>query len=835
MLSHRGSATEIKPNNQCEEVNMEPSSTKTSRMTDSGSSWIVAVFSCIALAIHFGVINCGALLYPGLVDLTDMPVSALSWFVTGQYGMTFCFAPLYNRLHRYLHFRIAIVGAALLTTVSLISASYVHSFAAFFILYTVIGGIGLGTSVVRIVGIAAERFDRYRILALALCTCGAGLGTFIYSNLGGYMIEELTWRVALMGYAFLHLNIIPVSLLLRRLPPEDVTEPAIILPDQVESSIQSCELTGTGRRMAFSDIFSSRSSVHGSGVLAAQKGASCPQRLNESSRLITAARQLRAFVEFAKCHRVAETKDFNIDPLFFAPDPGASVMARIRDTCREYLTQLNNAMCNTVFVPVLFIVGELDAALTLLLNTKQERILTEQELNDLLTSQFELALNPEGENQESDSKTHVKPFVGDSISASVIIAQERKRARGIVRATVRRAETRAYELCETLSRNGLDVSPTPIIVLVEHAGDLMYNRLFQIHSCDRMHKISTSGLEKVEETDKSEGQQPLNITSNTIMSERNLPSTMSIGSSILALSNFLSVGSQYLTNSHSKGLDNFLARRTNEFAKDRRLSCFMLQLSDLLNSASSVYDLQEVSSRPIEDQTLSQVCTTQDKKSGSVLRNPLFFSLLVTRLLVYVADSIIFAHLSYFALKSGLSEDQAASLLSSIGIASVFSRLGTGLIGQFVPRCDSRTMASCCLLVLATHTIVMPLCPTYVALSAFTIIYGVLLSPCSAFTPVMAYEITGPARYDEAVSYWFQFEAFGYLIGGPLGGLVKEVSNNYMDCFVLAGTCDLAAALIIFIQGLILTRGAERLAVLFRTNCCHPVAGDTEQYNGSKV
>ncbi|TGZ69057.1 hypothetical protein CRM22_003934 [Opisthorchis felineus] len=798
---------------------MEPSSMKTSQMTDSGSSWIVAVFSCIALAMHFGVINCGALFYPGLVDLTDMPVSSLSWFVTGQYGMTFCFAPLYNRLHRYLHFRITIVGAVLLTTVSLISASYVHSFAAFFILYTVFGGIGLGASVVRIVGITAERFDRYRILALALCTCGAGLGTFIYSNLGGYMIEELTWRGALMGYAFFHLHIIPVSLLLRRLPPEDVTEPAIILPDQIESSIQSCDSTEAGKRVTLSDIFSSRLSVHGSGGLASQKGVSCPQWPNESSRRITAARQLRAFVEFAKCHRVAETKDFKIDPLFFAPDPGASVMDRLRETCREYLTQSNNAMCNTVFVPVLFIVGEMDAALALLLNTNQG-ILTEQELNDLLTSQFELTLNPEEENQESDSKTHVKPFVGDSISASLIIAQERKRARRIVRATVRTAEKRAYELCETLSRNGLDVSPTPIIVLVEHAGDLMYSRLFQIHSRDRMHKISNSGLEEVEETDESEGQQQLNMTSNTIISEHNLPPTMPTGSSILALSNFLSMGSQYLTNSHSKGLDHFLSRTTNEFAKDRRLSCFTLQPTDLLKSAPSVYDLPEVSSRLmtiIEDQTPAQVCTTEDKKSGSVLRNPLFFSLLVTRLLVYVADSIIFAHLSYFALKSGLSEDHAASLLSSIGISSMFSRLGTGLIGQFAP-CDSHTMTSCCLLVLAIHTIVMPLCPTYVALLAFTIIYGVLLSPSSAFTPVMAYEITGPARYDEAVSYWFQFEAIGYLLGGPLGG-----------------TCDLAAALIIFIQGLILTRGAERLAVLFRTTCCHSVAGNTEQDNESNV
>ncbi|OON17493.1 transporter, major facilitator family protein [Opisthorchis viverrini] len=798
---------------------MEPSSTKTSRMTDSGSSWIVAVFSCIALAMHFGVINCGALFYPGLVELTDMPVSALSWFVTGQYGMTFCFAPLYNRLHRYLHFRIIIVGAALLTTASFISASYVHSFAAFFILYTVFGGIGLGTSVVRIVGIAAERFDRYRILALALCTCGAGLGTFIYSNLGGYMIEELTWRVALMGYALFHLNLIPVSLLLRRLPPEDVTEPAIIMPDQAESSIQSRDLIEASRMVTFPDIFSSRLSVYGSGGLAAQKGVTYPQRLNESNRRITAARKLRACVEFAKCHRVAETKDFHIDPLFFAPDPGASVMDRIKETCREYITQLNNAMCNTVFVPVLFIVGELDAALTLLLNTNQEGILTEQELNDLLISHFELILNPEGENQESDSKTHVKPFVGDSISASVIIAQERKRARGIVRATVRKAETRAYELCETLSRNGLDVSPTPIIVLVEHSGDLMYSRLFQIHSCDRMHKISNAGFEEVEETDKSEGQQQLNITS----SERNLQPTMPIGSSTLSLSNFLSMGSQYLTNSHSKVLDHFITRETNEFAKNHRLSCFILQSTDLLNSASSVYDVQKAGNHLMTitgDRTPVQVCTTHDQKYGSVLRNPLFFSLLVTRLLVYVADSIIFAHLSYFALKSGLSEDDAASLLSSIGIASMFSRLGTGLIGQFAPRCDSRTMTSCCLLVLAIHTIVMPLYPTYMALLAFTIVYGVLLSPSSAFTPVMAYEITGPARYDEAVSYWFQFEAIGYLLGGPLGGLVKEINNNYMDCFALAGTCDLVAALIIFIQGLILTRCAERIAELFRTTCC---------------
>lgn len=52
--------------------------------------WIKACCAFLMIGSHYGILNCGALFYPGLVQNLQSSLNSISWLVTGQYAITFC-------------------------------------------------------------------------------------------------------------------------------------------------------------------------------------------------------------------------------------------------------------------------------------------------------------------------------------------------------------------------------------------------------------------------------------------------------------------------------------------------------------------------------------------------------------------------------------------------------------------------------------------------------------------------------------------------------------------------------------------------------------------------
>ncbi|KAF7260229.1 hypothetical protein EG68_02697 [Paragonimus skrjabini miyazakii] len=802
-------------------VDMKPVVSVRQKAIDRGPAWTVSIFTCIVLGMHYGILNCGALFYPALMEMTGQPISVVSWLVTGQFAMTFCLAPLYNRILDFISFRIAITIATILTTSSIIAASFMSDIGTFFVLYTLVGGIGLGVSVVRVVGIAAEYFEIYRTLALAVCTSGAGLGTFIYSKLGAHMIDTYSWRVTLMGYALIHLNVIPLCLIIRPLPPEPTLEPTVLISAHPELNVcQTLPTNPNDLRIAGSqNVLLRMLSVNNISALnngnnfgapnaAGQCAAICTPSETKSSRQLPAAKNLRVIIEFVRGSRVGVSHQCIVEPVSFLVDPGALVVSQIETAVKDYLFQLDST-CEHVLVPVIFIVDEIETVLSLLNRTSnQGPVITTKEFNELLTSCPYMGSVISTLNQEPDPP-QIPMYIGDSLASLVITAQERRQTRKVVKDTVQLAEHRVHSLTNELIATGLHVSPTPIIALLDRSQYLFRNDTVLVTTEEQVQVLGYHGLlndiipEEVGHTDMN--QRLDNVCCNSYRNEEPEKMTRKITP---AWSNVLSFGSQTLMTSRSEELDRGIVKHSHRLTQQSMFAQKGSHSRDILTSVVSVQDINEAAAMVISKiEHKDELYGTEENEDASgkfLLLNPLFVSFLMTRTLVFITDSIIFAHLNNFGLESGLMEDQAAGLLSFVGIASMIARLGTGFAGQFALKCGTRNLTASCLLLVALYTIFMPFYPTYLALSAFAIIYGILVSPSFAFAPLMAYEIIGPARYDEAVSFWFQFEAVGYLVGGPIGGAIKEINNKYTDCFILAGISDLVASIILLVQGFLL-------------------------------
>ncbi|KAF6775861.1 hypothetical protein AHF37_04949 [Paragonimus kellicotti] len=503
-------------------MNIRPLMSTRQKSIDRGPAWTVAIFTCIVLGMHYGILNCGALFYPALMEMTGQPISVVSWLVTGQFAMTFCLAPLYNRILDYISFRIAITIATVLTTGSIIAASFMNDIGTFFVLYTLVGGLGLGVTVVRVVGIASEYFEIYRTLALAVCTSGAGLGTFIYSKLGAHMIDTYSWRVALMGYALIHLNIIPICLILRPLPPELASEPIVLIPAHPELKV--CEMLSTnsndlriaGGQSALLSTLSVNNicalnigSNLGAPNVVGQCAAVHTSSKTKSSRQLPAAKNLRVIIEFVRGSRVGVSDQCTVEPISFLDDPGTLVASQIETAVKDYLFQLDTA-CEHVLVPVIFIVDEIETILSLLNRTgNQGPVITTKEFNDLLTSCPYMGSVISALNQEPDpAQTSI--FIGDSLASLVITAQERKQTRQVVKDTVRLAENRVHSLTNELIAIGLHVSPTPIIALLDRSEYHFKSDMVPVTTEEQVQVLGYRGLlndviqEEVEHTDANQ-------------------------------------------------------------------------------------------------------------------------------------------------------------------------------------------------------------------------------------------------------------------------------------------------------------------------------------------
>lgn len=115
------------------------------------------------------------------------------------------------------------------------------------LIFTIGIGAGFGFGLIYLPAIVSVTmyFEKYRSLATGIAVCGSGLGTFIFSPLSGYLIEEYGWRGTMLiiggitlnciifGATFKPLQAVPSS---RKDSLVDVKENGEIIPLQTKKS-----------------------------------------------------------------------------------------------------------------------------------------------------------------------------------------------------------------------------------------------------------------------------------------------------------------------------------------------------------------------------------------------------------------------------------------------------------------------------------------------------------------------------------------------------------------------------------------------------------------------
>ncbi|KHJ39890.1 transporter, major facilitator family protein [Trichuris suis] len=114
--------------------------------------------------------------------------------------------------------RVVIIVGSVGLSVGCILSALVNSLVAMMITFGVIGGIGAGLTYIPAVVFVGYYFERKRAIATGIAMAGSGVGAVVMPPIYAMVIEEYTWRGAMLIFASLFLQCAVLGSLMRPLP-----------------------------------------------------------------------------------------------------------------------------------------------------------------------------------------------------------------------------------------------------------------------------------------------------------------------------------------------------------------------------------------------------------------------------------------------------------------------------------------------------------------------------------------------------------------------------------------------------------------------------------------
>jgi len=166
-----------------------------------GWTVVVASFFCIAILDGVGYTT-GLLLNSLIVDLGAgrAEVSVLGSLQVGVYSLG---GPIVGRLVKELGTRPVCILGAVISSVGMVIASFGTRLDVVLLGYSVVSGVGFGLMYIPSVVGAAPFFNKRRSLAMGICLCGSGVGTFTLAPISEFILSRYGWNWVFRFFAVL--------------------------------------------------------------------------------------------------------------------------------------------------------------------------------------------------------------------------------------------------------------------------------------------------------------------------------------------------------------------------------------------------------------------------------------------------------------------------------------------------------------------------------------------------------------------------------------------------------------------------------------------------------
>ena len=172
---------------------------------DGGWGWIVVLASFICLCVLDGAAyTFGVFIDPLIEEMGGGrgQTSIAGSLLVATYAFT---GPFASRLVTRFGTRKVCISGCVIAAIGLGLGSITESLLGIIITYSVITGFGFGLMYIPSIVAVANHFTKKRSLAIGICLCGAGVGTFALSPLETWITQNYGWRWGFLSLAMLSL------------------------------------------------------------------------------------------------------------------------------------------------------------------------------------------------------------------------------------------------------------------------------------------------------------------------------------------------------------------------------------------------------------------------------------------------------------------------------------------------------------------------------------------------------------------------------------------------------------------------------------------------------
>uniref|UniRef100_UPI00398E594F monocarboxylate transporter 12-like n=1 Tax=Pristiophorus japonicus TaxID=55135 RepID=UPI00398E594F len=175
-------------------------------------------------------------------------------------------------------------------------------------------------------------------------------------------------------------------------------------------------------------------------------------------------------------------------------------------------------------------------------------------------------------------------------------------------------------------------------------------------------------------------------------------------------------------------------------------------------------------------------------KEYAFLLTPDFLVFGVSLLFLAYGCNTPFVHLVPYAVSSGVSQQQAAFLMSILGIIDIVGNISFGWLAD--RRWLKKYRKYCYILTIGLDglcSLFIPILRSFPLLVPYAVLYGYFDGAYVALIPVITSDIAGNAFLSSALGIVYFIHGIPYLIGPPIAGWLVDTTGNYTAAFLVSG------------------------------------------------